>query len=99
MDTPPGIANALCYLQHYYQELTKHQNALEHAINTTLMALTTQLQQITQLMASPAPALTIALPPIPVSSPLVRPSSPVLAALSKQQARPKLPSPPDFSGE
>ena len=99
MDTPPGIANALHYLQHYYQKLTKHQNALEHAINTTLMALTTQLQQITQLMASPAPAPTIALPPIPVSSPLVRPSSPVLAALSKQQARPKLPSPPDFSGE
>jgi len=47
MDTPPGIADALGYLQHYLQELTKWQNALEHAINTTLMALTAQIQQIT----------------------------------------------------
>jgi len=63
-DTPPGVANALGYLQHYLQELTEWQSTLEHAIDTTLMALTAQLQQITQLMTSPAPAPTIALPPI-----------------------------------
>jgi len=34
-----------------------------------------------------------------VSPPLVTPSSPAPAALPKQQARPKLPFPPDFSGE
>ena len=39
-DTLPGIANALGYLQHHLQELTEHQNALEHTINTTLMGLT-----------------------------------------------------------
>ena len=50
-------------------------------------------------MTSPAFAPTVALPPIPASPPLVRPSSPALAALSKQQARPKLLSPPDFSGK
>jgi len=44
IDTPPGIADALGYLQHYLQELTERQNALEHAINTTLVALTAQLQ-------------------------------------------------------
>ena len=50
-------------------------------------------------MTSPAFAPTVALPPIPASPPLVRPPSPALAALSKQQARPKLLSPPDFSGK
>ena len=99
IDTPPDIADALGYLQHYLQELTKWQNALEYAINTTLTALTTQIQQITQLMTNPTPVPTIALPPIPAFLPLVRPSSPTLAALSKQWARPKLSSPPDFSSE
>ena len=54
-DTPPGIADALGYLQHHLQELTERQNTSEHAINTTLAALTTQLQQVTQLMTSSAP--------------------------------------------
>ena len=63
------------------------------------MALTAQLQQITQLMTSSTPASTVAPPPIPVSPPPVRPPSPALAAPSKQQVRPKLPSLPDFSGE
>ena len=36
---------------------------------------------------------------MPVSPPPVTPSSPASAASSKQQARPKLPSPPNFSGE
>ena len=40
MDTPLAIANALGYLQHHLQELTKHQNASEHTINTTLIGLT-----------------------------------------------------------
>jgi len=55
-DIPPGIADALGYLQHHLQELTERQNASEHAINTALTALTTQLQQLTQLMTGPTPA-------------------------------------------
>jgi len=50
-------------------------------------------------MTNPAPAPTITLPPIPASLPLVRPLSPALATSSKQQARPKLLSLPDFSGK
>ena len=72
-DTPPGIADALGYLQHHLQELTKRQIISEHAINTTLVGLTAQLQQLTQLITSPAPAPTIALPPAPTSSPPVSP--------------------------
>ena len=49
-DIPPGVADALGYLQHHLQELTERQNTSEHAINTTLAALTAQLQQITQLV-------------------------------------------------
>jgi len=45
-DTPLGIANTLGYLQHHLQELTKCQNASKHTINTILVALTAQLQQI-----------------------------------------------------
>jgi len=40
VDTPPAIADALGYLQHHLQELTKHQNASEHTINATLVGLT-----------------------------------------------------------
>jgi len=98
-DTLPGVANALGYLQHHLQELTERQNASEHAINTTLVALTAQLQQITQLMTSSAPESTVALPSMPVSPPPVTPFSPAPAASSKQRARPKLPSPPNFSSE
>jgi len=98
-DTPPGIANILGYLQHHLQKLTKCQNASEHAINTTLMGLTTQLQQLTQLMTSPAPAPTVTPPLVPAPPSSVSSSSPVPATLSKQQARPKLPSPLDFSGK
>ena len=97
VDTPPAVADALGYLQHHLQELTKCQNALEHTINATLMGLTAQLQQLTQLITALAPA--VASPPIPTSPPPVSPPSPVLSAPSKQQTRPKLPSPPDFSGE
>ena len=72
---------------------------MEHAINTTLAGLIAQLQQLTQLMTSPAPAPTIALPPAPAPSPPVSLPPLVPDALSKQQARPKLPSPPDFSSK
>jgi len=89
-DTPPAVADALGYLQHHLQELTERQNTSEHTINATLAGLTAQLQQLTQLITTPIP--TVAPPP-------VSPPSPVPAALSKQQMRPKLPSPPDFSGE
>jgi len=97
--TPPAIADALGYLQHHLQELTEYQNALEHIINNTLVGLTAQLQQLTQLITSPAPAPTVAPPPIAISLPPVNPPSLVPSALSKQQTWPKLSSPPDFSSE
>ena len=96
-DTPPAVADALGYLQHHLQELTKRQNALEHTINATLAGLTAQLQQPTQLITAPAP--TVALPLIPTSLPPVSPPSPVPSAPSKQRMRPKLSSPLDFSGK
>jgi len=96
-DTPPAVADALGYLQHYLQELTECQNALEHTINAALVGLMAQLQQLTQLMTTSTP--TVAPPPIPTSPPPVSPPSPVPSAPSKQRTRPKLPSPPDFSGE
>jgi len=98
-DTPLAVADALGYLQHHLQELTEHQNASEHVINNTLMSLTAQIQQLTQLMAGPAPAPIVALPPVTTFPPPVNPPFPVLSAPTKQQTRPKLPSLPDFSGE
>ena len=97
VDTPLTVANALGYLQHHLQELTERQNASEHTINATLAGLIAQLQQLTQLITAPAPIIT--LPLIPMSLPPVSPPSPVPSAPSKQQTRPKLPSPPDFSGK
>jgi len=44
LDTPQGIADALGYLQHYLHKLTERQNVSKNNINTTLAALTTQLQ-------------------------------------------------------
>jgi len=99
VDTPPAVADALGYLQHHLQELTERQNALEHVINNTLVGLTAQIQQLTQLITGPAPTPTVALPPVTTSPPPVDPPSPVPSAPTKQQTRPKLPSPPDFSGE
>ena len=98
-DTPPAVANALGYLQHYLQELTEHQNASEHVINNTLVGLTAQIQQLTQLMTGLAPTPTVASPLIITSPPPVNPPSPVPSTLTKQRTRPKLPSLPDFSGE
>ena len=98
-DTPPAVADALGYLQHHLQELTERQNASEHVINNTLAGLTAQIQQLTQLMTAPAPAPTVAPPPLTTSPPPVNPPSPVLSTPTKQRTRPKLPSPPDFSGE
>jgi len=50
-------------------------------------------------MTGPAPVPTVAPPPVTTSPPPVNPPFPVPSALTKQQTRPKLPSPPDFSGE
>jgi len=51
MSLPPdisqGIADVLGYLQHYLQELMERQHVSENNINTTLAALTVQLQQLT----------------------------------------------------
>jgi len=99
VDTPLAVTDTLGYLQHHLQELTERQNTSEHVINNTLAGLTAQIQQLTQLMTGPAPALAVTPPPIPMSLPPVTPPSPALAAPSKQRARPKLPSPPDFSSE
>ena len=70
-DTPQGIADILEYLQHHLHKLTERQNVSENNINTTLVALTVQLQQLTQLVANPSP------PPIPNTPPLPVPSPPV----------------------
>ena len=93
------IADALGYLQHYLQELTEHQNTLEHVINNTLAGLTAQIQQLTQLMTTSAPAPTVAPPPLTTSPSPVNPPSSVLSTPTKQQMRPKLPSPLDFSSK
>jgi len=98
-DTLPAIADALGYLQHHLQELTKHQNTSEHVINNTLAGLSAQIQQLTQLMTSLAPAPTVTPLPLTTSSPPVNPPSLVPSAPTKQRMRPKLSSPPDFSGE
>jgi len=89
----------LGYLQYHLQELAEHQNVSEHTINATLTGITAQLQQLTQLVTGLAPASAVAPPPIPASPPPAIPPTPAPAALSKQRTRPKLPSPPDFSGE
>ena len=83
VDTLLAVADALGYLRHHLQELTERQNASEHTINTTLVGLTAQLQQLTQLITTPAP--TVAPPPIPMSLSSVSPPSPVPSAPSKQQ--------------
>jgi len=94
-DTLQGIANALEYLQYYLHELTERQNVSKNNINTTLAALTTQLQQLMQLVANPSLlSVSNTLPP-PVPSPLVSPPS----APTAKRMCPKLSCPPDFSGK
>jgi len=96
-DIPQGVADALGYLQHHLQELTERQHVSENNINSTLAALTAQLQQLTQLVANPPLSLPAVLntPPSPVPSPPVSPSP---APLTRQTC-PKLSCPPDFNGE
>jgi len=73
LDTPQGVADALGYLQHHLQELTERQHISENNINSTLAALTVQLQQLTQLVANPPPLAVPNTPPLPVPSPPVSP--------------------------
>jgi len=94
-DTPQGIADALGYLQHYLQELTERQHVSESNINSTLAALTTQLQQLTQLVANPPPLAIPNTPPPPVLSPPVSPPP----APSVRWICPKLSCPLDFNRE
>jgi len=70
-DIPQGITNALGYLQYHLHELTERQNVSENNINTTLAALTMQLQQLIQLVANPPPLPIPNTPPSPVPSPPV----------------------------
>jgi len=97
LDTPQGIADALGYLQHHLQELTEKQHVFKSNINSTLAALTAQLQQLTQLVANPSLPLpaTPNTPSPPVPSP---PASPSPAPLTRR-TRHKLSCPPDFNGE
>ena len=94
-DTPQGVADALGYLQHHLHELTERQNVSESNINSTLAALTVQLQQLTQLVANSPPPAVPNTPPLPVPSPPVSlpPAPPV------RRTRPKLSCLPDFNGE
>jgi len=78
-DTPQGVADTLGYLQHHLQELTERQHVLESNINSTLAALTMQLQQLTQLVTNPPPLAIPNTPPPPIPSPPVSPS-PALSA-------------------
>ena len=94
-DTLQGVADALGYLQHHLHELTERQNVSENNINTTLAALTAQLQQLTQLVANPLPPPISNTPPPPVPSPPVSPPP----APTARRMRPKLSCPPDFGGE
>ena len=94
-DTPQGIADVLGYLQHHLHELTERQNVSENNINTTLVALTTQLQQLTQLVANSPPPPISNTPPPPVPSP---PASPPPAPTARRMC-PKLFCPPDFGRE
>ena len=71
LDTPQGIADTLEYLQHHLQELMERQHVSESNINSTLAALTMQLQQLTQLVANPPLPAVPNTPPPPVLSPLV----------------------------
>jgi len=94
-NTPQGVANALGYLQHHLHELTERQNVSKNNINTTLAALTAQLQQLTQLVANSSSPPISNTPPLPVPSPLVSPPP----APTARRMRPKLSCPPDFGGE
>jgi len=93
-DTSQGVADALGYLQHHLYKLTERQNISENNINTTLAALTTQLQQLTQLVANPPPPI-LNTPPLSVPSPPVSPPP----AQTARQTHPKLSSPLDFGEE
>jgi len=95
LDTPQGVANALGYLQHHLHELTERQNVSESNINSTLAALTVQLQQLTQLVANPPLPAVPNTPPPPVPSPPVS----LPPALPVRRTRPKLSCPLDFNGE
>ena len=95
LDIPQGVADALGYLQHHLQELTERQHVSESNINSTLAALTVQLQQLTQLVANPPPPAVPNTPPPPVPSPPVSPSP----APPVRRTHPKLSCSPDFNGE
>jgi len=68
-DIPQGIADTLGYLQHHLQELTERQHISKNNINTTLVALIAQLQQLMQLVANPTLSAVPNTPPLPVLSP------------------------------
>ena len=93
-DTPQGIADALGYLQYHLHELTERQNVSESNINSTLAALTAQLQQLTQLVANPPPAVPNTPPPPVPSLPVSLPPAPPV-----RRTCPKLSCPPDFNRE
>jgi len=95
LDTPQGVTDTLGYLQHHLQELTERQHVSESNINSTLAALTAQLQQLTQLVAHPSPLAVPNTPLPPVPSPPVFPPP----ALPVRWTCPKLSYPPDFNGE
>jgi len=75
MSLPPdisqGVADVLEYLQHHLQKLTERQHASENNINTTLAALTVQLQQLTQLVANLSLLAILNSPLPPILSPPV----------------------------
>ena len=73
----------------------ERQHVSENNINTTLAALTAQLQQLTQLVANPTLLAVPNTPLLPIPSPLTSLSPAPMA----RRTRPKLSSPLDFSRE
>ena len=78
-----------------YSVTTEKQHISENNINTTLAALTMQLQQLTQLVANPTLPAVLNTSSLPVPSP---PTS-LFSTPMALQTYPKLSSPPDFSRE
>jgi len=95
LDTSQGVADALGYLQYHLQKLMERQYVSENNINTTLAALTMQLQQLAQLVANPSLPAVPNTPSPPIPSPPTSPP-PILMA---RRTHPKLSAPPDFSRE
>jgi len=93
LESPQGIADALGYLHNHLQQLLERQNNARTTINTALIVLTAQLQQLTQLVGISSPTLVANTLWAPFSPPI--PHS--VTTISQSRIWSKLSLPPDFS--